>query len=536
MVEYCEKTHQFERTSSIVIASNLPECIYNSNVLQFPVTTNETSIHNSKTSKTSTELSDPVTISISNESSIDSVAPVKFELSFGCNDDANDRNNLLYNDYFQEEPEESFNPYDLLMRIHFPMKKARAFSQLEKFKNYWEKYSFYAIWRKKFIEDHSCQEQDLWKEFFVESIPHLLINLFLTFYVIGGAAAFQLIDENIQHEKFYSVIQFTFTTIATVGYGNIVPTTDASKLFCIFYTLVGVPLLFLSLTNIGQFIAEGYWIFLASLRRTQCIDAADERRLPLSVVVTLLLTHSVIGGLLFHFWIDQMPVIPAIYFSFVSITTIGYGDITPTPNNTIQTLIIILYLAIGMVIMSTFIASLHNYLRRLHYLGRNFSGAAHVEVWFGGTRMSVSELLYIVAEEFNVSPKMLYDVLHDLDDIITEATDPTMKSNIEELQSRRQNRLSRSENREFREYFKNGIRVIEIKDSVNPKNTQVMIKTDSTKCLNRIPEDQRENAMQALGMFHHVVKTKSNLTSKRRSSSVSTKLQLSINASIIEPG
>ncbi|MCP9264264.1 Ion channel [Dirofilaria immitis] len=438
MVEYCEKTHQFERTSSIVIASNLPECIYNSNVLQFPVTTNETSIHNSKTSKTSTELSDPVTISISNESSIDSVAP----LSFGCNDDANDRNNLLYNDYFQEEPEESFNPYDLLMRIHFPMKKARAFSQLEKFKIIGKSIHFMQY------------------GFFVESIPHLLINLFLTFYVIGGAAAFQLIDENIQHEKFYSVIQFTFTTIATVGYGNIVPTTDASKLFCIFYTLVGVPLLFLSLTNIGQFIAEGYWIFLASLRRTQCIDAADERRLPLSVVVTLLLTHSVIGGLLFHFWIDQMPVIPAIYFSFVSITTIGYGDITPTPNNTIQTLIIILYLAIGMVIMSTFIASLHNYLRRLHYLGRNFSGAAHVEVWFGGTRMSVSELLYIVAEEFNVSkvsPKMLYDVLHDLDDIITEATDPTMKSNIEELQSRRQNRLSRSENREFREYFKNGI-------------------------------------------------------------------------------
>lgn len=55
------------------------------------------------------------------------------------------------------------------------------------------------------------------------------------------------------------------------GYGNIVPTTNASKLFCIFYTLVGVPLLFLSLTNIGQFIAEGYWIFLASLHRTHVL-------------------------------------------------------------------------------------------------------------------------------------------------------------------------------------------------------------------------------------------------------------------------
>uniref|UniRef100_A0A183HQV7 Ion_trans_2 domain-containing protein n=1 Tax=Onchocerca flexuosa TaxID=387005 RepID=A0A183HQV7_9BILA len=140
----------------------------------------------------------------------------------------------------------------------------------------------------------------------------------------------------------------------------------------------------------------------------QCIDTADERRLPLTVVVTLLLSHSIVGGLIFHFWIDEMPVIPAIYFSFVSITTIGYGDITPTPTSAFQTFIIILYLAIGMVIMSTFIASLYNYLRRLHYLGRSFSGAAHVEVWFGGAKMSVSELLCIVAEEFNVSKFIYY--------------------------------------------------------------------------------------------------------------------------------
>ncbi|VDK84478.1 unnamed protein product [Litomosoides sigmodontis] len=490
------------------LTPDMAQCSCNSDSSQSPATNSETSFHSANEPEAPVELPNPTTTSAPN---------------FKCNDEAVDSNNLLYSDYFQEEPEESFNPYDLLMRIHFPLKKSRAISQLEKFKNYWENYSFYAIWRKKFIEDHSCQEQDLWNEFFIESIPHILINLFLTFYVIGGAVAFQLIDENIQREKFYNVIQFTFTTIATVGYGNIVPTTDASKLFCIFYTLVGVPLLFLSLTNIGQFIAEGYWIFLASLQRTQYVDAPDERRLPLSIVVTLLLTHSVIGGFLFHFWIDQMPVIPAIYFSFVSITTIGYGDITPTPNNALQTLIIVLYLAIGMVIMSTFVASVYNYLRKLHYLGRNFSGAAHVEVWFGGTKMSVSELLHIVAEEFNVSPKMLYEVLRDLDHIITEATDPKVKLSIEEIQSRRQDRISRSENHEF---CSNGIRMVEVKDSINPENTHVMIKADSTKCLNKIPENQRENVMQALGMFHHVVKTKSNLTAKRRSSSVSTKLHL----------
>ncbi|VDM14054.1 unnamed protein product [Wuchereria bancrofti] len=171
--------------------------------------------------------------------------------------------------------------------------------------------------------------------------------------------------------------------------------------------------------------------------------------------------------------------------------------------------------------MSTFVASLYNYLRRLHYLGRDFSGAAHVEVWFGGTKMSVTELLYIVADEFNVSPKMLYEVLHDLDDIITEATDPKIKLNIEKIQNRRQNRISRTENRELREYLNNGIRMVEIKDSLNPSNTHASFIFNY--------EDQRENVMQALGMFHHVVKTKSNLSNRRRSSSISTKLYFANN-------
>ncbi|VDK57052.1 unnamed protein product [Anisakis simplex] len=275
----------------------------------------------------------------------------KSKVDFGTIDDSIDRefecNHFLFNDYFKNDnsidnlndQQALFSPYDVLMRLQFPFKKnRRTHSHFLKFKNYWENYSFYAIWRKKFIEDHCCDEQDIWKEFFIASVPHLIINLFLVLYVIGGAVIFQIVDESIRQNPFHM---------------NVV--------------------------------------------------AADERRLPVGVVVGLLLTHSMIGGVLFHLWIDHMPIIPAIYFSFVSITTIGYGDITPTPSSAFQTFIIICYLSIGMVIMSTFVAALYNYLRRLHYLGRNFSGAANVEVWFGGTRMSITELLHIVADQFDVS-------------------------------------------------------------------------------------------------------------------------------------
>jgi hypothetical protein len=39
--------------------------------------------------------------------------------------------------------------------------------------------------------------------------------------------------------------------------------------------------------------------------------------LPLFAIIVMILIHSVIGGLIFHFWIDEMPFLPAVYFRCV---------------------------------------------------------------------------------------------------------------------------------------------------------------------------------------------------------------------------
>uniref|UniRef100_A0A914RX67 Uncharacterized protein n=1 Tax=Parascaris equorum TaxID=6256 RepID=A0A914RX67_PAREQ len=70
------------------------------------------------------------------------VEPVRVD--FATCDDTVDRecNHFLFNDYFKRDSEEQlFSPYDLLMRLHFPMEKSRTRSRIEKFKNYWENYS-----------------------------------------------------------------------------------------------------------------------------------------------------------------------------------------------------------------------------------------------------------------------------------------------------------------------------------------------------------------------------------------------------------
>lgn len=54
--------------------------------------------------------------------------------------------------------------------------------------------------------------------------------------LIGGAVVYHY----MLHLSWVNAFYFCTVTLATVGYGDITPTTDASKLFTIFYILGGV--------------------------------------------------------------------------------------------------------------------------------------------------------------------------------------------------------------------------------------------------------------------------------------------------------
>ena len=54
-----------------------------------------------------------------------------------------------------------------------------------------------------------------------------------------------------------SALYFTVVTMATVGYGDLHPTTDISRLFTIFFILFGVTIALASITFIGgQYLAR----------------------------------------------------------------------------------------------------------------------------------------------------------------------------------------------------------------------------------------------------------------------------------------
>ena len=78
----------------------------------------------------------------------------------------------------------------------------------------------------------------------------------------GGAVAILLAIGTVVYHylegwTWISSLYFTVVTMATVGYGDLHPTTDLSRLFTIFFILFGVTIAVASITFIGgQYLAR----------------------------------------------------------------------------------------------------------------------------------------------------------------------------------------------------------------------------------------------------------------------------------------
>ncbi|VDO18976.1 unnamed protein product [Heligmosomoides polygyrus] len=230
----------------------------------------------------------------------------------------------------------------------------------------------------------------------IASSPHVLLNLLLIVYLLFGTVVLQYMDKGIAKEDFPPALLFAFTTITTIGYGSIYPTTDLGKISCIVYCVVGIPLIFLVLSNNGQFLVDAYSI----IRKSSGGKTAASEGLPIWLSVMLLCLHSLVGGLIFSTWLGQMRFFDAVYCSFISVSTIGYGDLVPVPDTLAHTVAIIAFLSAGVVILSTLFETFGCYLQYVHYIGRPFRGTKDVEVWFGGSMLTVQELITLVAEQF----------------------------------------------------------------------------------------------------------------------------------------
>ncbi|VDL70844.1 unnamed protein product [Nippostrongylus brasiliensis] len=209
-------------------------------------------------------------------------------------------------------------------------------------------------------------------------------------------------------------IFFATTVITTIGYGNLVPTTTYGRVACIIFALFGIPLLLVTIADIGKFLSEflsflykSYRAFKRKIRKqsrrishhyrssshshtSETSSKAgslnlhemdsdsessmeDELRIPVFMVLFVLLAYTAIGGFLFQSW-EGLQYFEAFYFCFITMATVGFGDIVPTEQ-------VYMFFTMAYIIFGLSLATMcidlagTEYIRKIHYLGSKMEDA-----------------------------------------------------------------------------------------------------------------------------------------------------------------
>jgi len=173
---------------------------------------------------------------------------------------------------------------------------------------------------------------------------------------------------------------FTTTILTTIGYGNIAPVTFAGRLFCILFAIIGIPFTLSVMADIGAIFAtivtllwKNYKEKVVPLMEKYKIvkpkpesEEEEEEELEVSFAdnlktaggaVAFLLTFIGCGAWFFSVFEEDLSFFDAFYFTFITMLTVGFGDITPdiVGDKTMYMLLCIVYIMVGMTATTTII-------------------------------------------------------------------------------------------------------------------------------------------------------------------------------------
>jgi len=117
-----------------------------------------------------------------------------------------------------------------------------------------------------------------------------------------------------------------FLFFPSTGYGHSTPKTDGGKFFTMVYAMVGIPLGLVMFNSIGERLNHFSSVVINKLRRAVGARQKETTEADLMLVVTTLSLLTVTVGAAAFSHYEGWSYFHAIYYCFVTLTTIGFGD------------------------------------------------------------------------------------------------------------------------------------------------------------------------------------------------------------------
>ncbi|CAG5866566.1 potassium channel subfamily K member 10b isoform 2-T2 [Menidia menidia] len=200
-----------------------------------------------------------------------------------------------------------------------------------------------------------------------------------------------------------SAFFFAGTVITTIGYGNIAPSTEGGKIFCILYAIFGIPLFGFLLAGIGDQLGT---IFVKSILRVEKIFRQKHKQISQTKIrVTSAILFILAGCIVFvtipaviFKYTEGWTTLEAIYFVVITLTTVGIGDYVAGGNRMINYMswykpLVWFWILVGLAYFAAVLSMIGDWLRVLSKKTKEEVGEikAHAAEWKANVRAEFRE-------------------------------------------------------------------------------------------------------------------------------------------------